>query len=70
MPLYEYECKTCGEKFEKRLSFSQADQTQECPACRSNETKKRLSTFASLGGTTSAGASVSSCGSGGGGRFT
>ena len=70
MPLYEYECKTCGEKFEKRLSFSQADQTQECPTCRSYETKKRLSTFASLGGTTGAGSSASSCGSGGGGRFT
>ncbi len=69
MPMYEYECKTCGEKFEKRLSFSQADQIQECPACRSNETKKRVSTFASLGGST--GSSASSCGSGGGGgRFT
>jgi putative FmdB family regulatory protein len=68
MPLYEYECKACGEMFEKRVLFSQADQAQECPACRSNETKKRVSTFASLGGTTSSGAS--SCGSGGSGRFT
>lgn len=68
MPLYEYECKTCGERFEKRVSFSQTDQPQECPACHSSETKKRVSTFASLGGTTSSGAT--SCGSGGGGRFT
>lgn len=68
MPLYEYECKTCGQNFEKRLSFSQTDETQECPACRSRQTKKRLSTFASLGGTTGSGAG--SCGPGGGGRFT
>ena len=31
MPLYEYECKTCGEKFEKRLSFSQADANPRMP---------------------------------------
>jgi putative FmdB family regulatory protein len=70
MPLYEYECKACGEKFEKRVSFSQADETQECPACRSAQTRKRVSTFASLGGTASGGSyggGASSCGSGGGG---
>lgn len=66
MPLYEYECKACGEKFEKRVSFSQADETQECPACRSQQTKKRVSTFASLGGTASGSTGASSCGSGGG----
>ena len=67
MPLYEYECKACGEMFERRVSFSQADQTQECPTCRSAETKKRVSTFASPGGTTSAAAG--GCSSVGG-RFT
>jgi putative FmdB family regulatory protein len=30
MPIYEYECLTCGTQFEKRQSFSDAPQA-ECP---------------------------------------
>lgn len=32
MPLYEYKCKTCGLRFERRQSFSEAPLT-ECPEC-------------------------------------
>ena len=32
MPLYEYQCKTCGLRFERRQSFSEAPIT-ECPDC-------------------------------------
>jgi putative FmdB family regulatory protein len=50
MPLYEYRCTTCDEKFEKRLSFAEADQVPECPYCGSRNTHKQLSMFAVPGG--------------------
>lgn len=33
MPLYDYECKKCGCKFEKRVSMSEFKEPQECPEC-------------------------------------
>ena len=68
MPLYEYRCKDCGTEFEKRLSFSEADQLPQCPHCASAHTQKKLSRVISFnavsasGGTTS---SAASCGSSG-----
>jgi putative FmdB family regulatory protein len=32
MPLYEYECKKCGHRFERIQSFS-AEPVKECPVC-------------------------------------
>lgn len=32
MPLYEYECKNCGHRFERIQSFS-AESVKECPVC-------------------------------------
>lgn len=46
MPLYEYVCRSCGQPFERIVSFSQADHAQACPNCRSDETERKLSTFA------------------------
>ncbi len=71
MPLYEYVCEECNNQFEKRVTFSDADSEQECPACGSNHSRKKISLFASRGAGTSSGTmgSVSS-GCGGGGGFT
>ena len=33
MPLYEYQCKQCGHRFEKIQSFS-APEERECPECK------------------------------------
>ena len=33
MPLYEYQCKQCGHRFEKIQSFS-APEEKECPVCK------------------------------------
>lgn len=33
MPMYEYQCKPCGHKFEKIQSFS-AEPLKECPICQ------------------------------------
>jgi putative FmdB family regulatory protein len=68
MPIYEYQCSDCGDKFEKMVLFSKADQKPECPACKSRNTKKKISVFASPGSShngTSISAS-SNCGSSGG----
>ena len=41
MPIYEYECKTCGTTFEKRQSFA-AEPVADCPNGHS-ETRRLLS---------------------------
>jgi putative FmdB family regulatory protein len=68
MPLYEYQCKECGEEFEKVLRFSEANQTPICPACQSQLTRKKLSTIAArvnaLGGAITS--TNNNCGSRGG----
>lgn len=69
MPLYEYRCNACGQVFEKMMRWSEADRTPLCPHCQSQDTKKKVSAFASLGGTSAASSSSSSsCGSSG--RFS
>lgn len=42
MPRYEYGCQACGEAFEKELRMAQAGETQSCPACGSDQTRKRI----------------------------
>ena len=67
MPLYVYQCNECGETFEKMVRFSEADRMPVCPACKGEDTRKKITTFASMGASfaTSTGSS-SSCGSSGG----
>jgi len=67
MPLYEYECVTCGEEFEQIVSFSQSDLKPVCPHCNGAETRKKISISASFGSSTNGSYSTSgsSCGSGG-----
>ena len=50
MPLFEYECRSCGHHFEYLTRDGQAP---ACPACDGAELQKLLSVFAvSTGGTT------------------
>lgn len=68
MPLYEYHCESCGERFEKLRRMSEADTGVVCPKCESEKVSRQLSTFASRiesGGTAPCGAPASACGSGG-----
>jgi putative FmdB family regulatory protein len=58
MPIFEYVCTKCGNRFEK-LQKSEALQRAECPKCHSSEVTKELSSFSSTSG--------ESCGSGNGG---
>jgi putative FmdB family regulatory protein len=48
MPIYEYRCLKCGEKFEEFRRISEADQKAKCPKCQSEETERFLSSFASV----------------------
>ena len=60
MPIFEYSCTACGSNFEK-LHKTTSEPKPVCLDCGSWETKKVLSTFSSVGSSTS----VSGCYSGG-----
>lgn len=61
MPIYEYRCEGCGERFEKLARMSTEDKEIQCPSCGERRSRKQLSTFAT-GGSASAGASGGRCG--------
>jgi len=60
MPIYEYQCTKCGEKFEARQSIGQDGSELSCPKCKEPNPKKLLSTFSASTSDTS-GASDMSC---------
>ncbi|MCX6057870.1 MAG: zinc ribbon domain-containing protein [Chloroflexi bacterium] len=67
MPLYDYQCKECGEVFELMVRFSESNQTHVCPKCESKNTQRKLSVVASFTVSSSgASNSASSCNSSGG----
>ncbi|RMG91990.1 MAG: zinc ribbon domain-containing protein [Chloroflexi bacterium] len=49
MPMYSFICQNCGHPFEKKLRMSQSDVPQACPACGSDNTRKRIGAVAMLG---------------------
>lgn len=57
MPLYEYKCIECRHEFEE-LVFG--DKKPPCPKCKSEKTEKKISAFATSGGS-SGGGSGASC---------
>jgi putative FmdB family regulatory protein len=71
MPIYEYVCLDCGERFEQVRLMKEADDPIACRNCESDQTSRMLSLFfASSGGKAvagvsggCAGCSSSSCGS-------
>jgi putative FmdB family regulatory protein len=40
MPIYEFECRKCGARFEELVP---AGETAPCPQCKSSDTKRRYS---------------------------
>lgn len=62
MPIYEYKCKKCGNKFELRLGFNHDKKSIKCPGCNSQDPERIFSPFmtgASSRGPSSAGSSCS-----------
>lgn len=45
MPIYEYICKNCGERFEMLRSINDADSPTPCKSCHSTQTQRALSVF-------------------------
>ena len=66
VPIYEYYCPDCDAAFEKLVKLSEANAVQDCPECGERHTQKKLSIFATNGGSTGK-AVAASCG---GGRFS
>jgi putative FmdB family regulatory protein len=56
MPLFEYECRSCGHQFEY---LTRDGRSPNCPSCAGDNLQKLLSVFAvSAGGSTNGGAST------------
>ena len=67
MPLYEYRCQSCGERFEVLQRLGEGPDGLTCPRCGAGEPSRQLSTFAAGAGSgSSAGASGGACGGGSG----
>ena len=45
MPLFEFECKKCGKKFEEIIKLLEKRDNINCPHCGSPHTEKLLSSF-------------------------
>ena len=61
MPLYEYRCRSCGERFEILQRMGEDGSRLACPRCGEPRPERVLSTFASTGGTREAAASAGGC---------
>ena len=63
MPIYEYICEECGQKYDKLVRSSTANVELACPKCGSDRGRKAFSAF-SAHGSSSAGSfsSGSDCG--------
>ena len=48
MALYEYKCADCEERFDLMRSMSAADEPAECPECGGTESRRLVSSFASI----------------------
>lgn len=66
MPIYEYRCWSCGEKFEEFVSNCAGTDEVKCPKCGKPKPDKILSAFSTGGGKAeSTGGSCGSTGSSG-----
>lgn len=62
MPVYEYVCLGCEERFDSRRGLDDVD--PDCPRCGEDRVRRQFSLFASTGngGTMSAGGGGCACG--------
>ncbi|MCD4784492.1 MAG: zinc ribbon domain-containing protein [Candidatus Eremiobacteraeota bacterium] len=47
MPIYEYECRKCGNRFDKICISDTKDEEIDCPNCKGNNCKRKISLFSS-----------------------
>lgn len=48
MPLYEFRCRVCGERFERLIRGATSEEIV-CPACQAAEVERLFSAFARAG---------------------
>jgi putative FmdB family regulatory protein len=48
MPLYEFDCRECGARFEKLVPKAGETRGLKCPACGGRRLEERISAFASV----------------------
>lgn len=63
MPIYEFECGQCGEKFDLLLGIRHDPKEIRCPKCGANQARRLMSTFSAAGGSQAPGSGCSSTGS-------
>lgn len=61
MPLYEYECQNCHERFTVLQPVGESSENVRCPYCDSDDVKRVFSPFASLFGSSGGGSWGGSC---------
>ncbi|MGB9586640.1 MAG: FmdB family zinc ribbon protein [Armatimonadota bacterium] len=59
MPIYEFDCRKCGTRFEELCGIDSPDVT--CPTCKSGDVERLISSFFSRS-SGSSGSGSSSCG--------
>jgi putative FmdB family regulatory protein len=47
MPIYEFRCKKCGDKYELKLGFFHNKKEEQCPKCGGQETERVFSAISS-----------------------
>ena len=62
MPVYEYRCKDCNEKYEILHKGQEEKDKVVCPGCNSKESKKLLSGFSANVSSSEPSCSTGSCG--------
>ena len=69
MPIYEYKCRECGDRFEKLVRTSVSEKDVRCPTCDSAVVQRQVSACGFIGGGSDFGAapSANSCAPSGGG---
>ena len=53
MPIYEYECRKCKERFEVLQGINEDTTALQCPICKADKPKRLLSGFHSTSGKSS-----------------
>ncbi|MGC9360611.1 MAG: FmdB family zinc ribbon protein [Anaerolineae bacterium] len=61
MPIYEYRCQDCGQRYDRRRPYADADAPAPCPACDSTRSQRMLSRFACTGGEQSSSGDSAGC---------
>jgi putative FmdB family regulatory protein len=61
MPIYEYQCRDCGHRFEILQRLGQGPEGLACPRCSADQLEKQYSTFASNTGETARRSASPSC---------